>query len=291
MKFGLVLPNYGSQSSRFAIIDSAIAAENNGFDSVWLTDHLALPEADANEFGHIYESLTTMSYLAASTRTIKLGLSTLVLPQRNPIEVAKSLATLDNLSGGRLIISVGIGWSKGEYENLGYDFHTRGKRMNEAIKILRTCWRGQRIVSFNGDFYRFKDLAFSPTPIQPGGPPLWVAGDSQKALKRAVGLGDGWHPNANSPIELKKSLHDVQSIIQVRPFTIAVRIGILLGDHHEPDQSTIISGNNDQIIQQIKDYQYSGMNYAILDFKVNSQSERERAIKLFMQEIAPGFKE
>jgi len=291
MKFGLVLPNYGSQSSRFAIIDSAIAAENNGFDSVWLTDHLALPEADANEFGHIYESLTTMSYLAASTRTIKLGLSTLVLPQRNPIEVAKSLATLDNLSGGRLIISVGIGWSKGEYENLGYDFHTRGKRMNEAIKILRTCWRGQRIVSFNGDFYRFKDLAFSPTPVQPGGPPLWVAGDSQKALKRAVGLGDGWHPNANSPIELKKSLHDVQSIIQVRPFTIAVRIGILLGDHHEPDQSTIISGNNDQIIQQIKDYQYSGMNYAILDFKVNSQSERERAIKLFMQEIAPGFKE
>jgi probable F420-dependent oxidoreductase len=291
MKFGLVLPNYGSQSSRFAIIDSAIAAENNGFDSVWLTDHLALPEADANEFGHIYESLTTMSYLAASTRTIKLGLSTLVLPQRNPIEVAKSLATLDNLSGGRLIISVGIGWSKGEYENLGYDFHTRGKRMNEAIKILRTCWRGQRIVSFNGDFYRFKDLAFSPTPVQPSGPPLWVAGDSQKALKRAVGLGDGWHPNANSPIELKKSLHDVQSIIQVRPFTIAVRIGILLGDHHEPDQSTIISGNNDQIIQQIKDYQYSGMNYAILDFKVNSQAERERAIKLFMQEIAPGFKE
>lgn len=124
MKFGLVLPNYSPQASRYAIIDSAITAENNGFDSVWLTDHLALPEADADIFVHIYESLTTMSYLASSARTIKLGLSTLVLPQRNPIEVAKSLVTLDNLSGGRLIVSVGIGWSKGEYQNFGYDFHT-----------------------------------------------------------------------------------------------------------------------------------------------------------------------
>ncbi len=291
MKFGLVLPNYGPQASRYAIIDSAIAAENNGFDSVWLTDHLALPEVDAKMFGHIYESITTMSYLAASTRRIKLGLSTLVLPQRNPIEVAKSLATLDNLSGGRLIVSVGIGWSKGEYENLGYDFHTRGKRINEAIKILRTCWRGQHNVSFHGEYYHVDNMVFSPTPIQTGGPPLWVAGDSQKALKRAVGLGDGWHPNASSPIELKESLHDVQSIIQVRPFAIAVRTGIHLGIHQEHEQSKIISGNNEQIIQQIKDYQNAGMNYAVLHFRVNSQSERERVIKQFMQEIAPTFKE
>lgn len=291
MKFGLVLPNYGPQASRFAIIDSAISAENNGFDSVWLTDHLALPEADADVFGHIYESLTTMSYLAASTRAIKLGLSTLVLPQRNPIEVAKSLATLDNLSGGRLIVSVGIGWSKGEYENLGYEFHTRGKRMNEGIKILRTCWRGQSNVSFHGEFYQFNNMVFSPTPVQPGGPPLWVAGDSQKALKRAVGLGDGWHPNASSPMALKESLHDVQSIIQIRPFTVAVRSGIFLGDHHGQEPSTIISGTREQIIQQITNYQNAGMNYAVLNFRVNSQSERERSIKQFMQEIAPIFKE
>ena len=291
MKFGLVLPNYGPQASRFTIIDSAIAAENHGFDSVWLTDHLAMPEADADVFGHIYESLTTLSYLAASTRTIKLGLSTLVLPQRNPIEVAKSLATIDNLSGGRIIVSVGVGWSKGEYQNLGYDFHARGKRMNEAIKIMRTCWRGQSNVSFHGEFYQFDNMAFSPTPVQPGGPPLWVAGDSQKALKRAIGLGDGWHPNASSPMALKESLHDVQSIIHLRPFMIAVRAGMYLGDHDESEQSTIISGNNEQIIQQINDYQNAGMNYAVLHFRVNSQSERERAIKQFMQEIAPIFKD
>lgn len=289
MKFGLILPNYGLQATRNAIINSTMAAESNGFDSVWLTDHLALPEADASTFGHIYESLTTLSYLAASTRTIRLGLSTLVLPQRNPIEVAKSLATLDNLSRGRLIVSAGIGWSKGEYQNLGYNFQNRGKRMNEAIKILRTCWSGQRIISFQGEYYHFDNMVFSPAPVQPGGPPLWIAGDSKIVLKRAIGLGNGWHPNGSTPLHLKESLQNVQSITQMQGFSIAVRLGILFGDNPIPDQSGIISGNKEQIVNQIKDYQYAGIYYGILHFKVNSQSERERDIKRFMHEIAPAF--
>jgi probable F420-dependent oxidoreductase len=289
MKFGLVLPNFGPQASRFALIDTAIAAENTGFDSIWLTDHLALPKTDSEMFGHIYESLTSMSFLAASTRNIKIGTSTLVLPQRNPIEVAKSIATIDNLSGGRIIVSVGIGWSKGEYQNLGYDFKNRGKRMNEAIKILRTCWRGQSIVSFKGDYFQFENMSFSPTPVQSGGPPLWVAGDSQKALKRAIGLADGWHPNAHSPQVLEDRLSTVKSIIQLRPFTIAVRLNILFSSQSENEGSSIVSGNHDDIISKLKEYQKAGMNYAILNFRVKSQSERERSMKLFMKEIAPAF--
>jgi len=100
-----------------------------------------------------------------------------------------------------------------------------------------------------------------------------------------------YNQNASSPMALKESLHDVQSIIHLRPFMIAVRAGMYLGDHDESEQSTIISGNNEQIIQQINDYQNAGMNYAVLHFRVNSQSERERAIKQFMQEIAPIFKD
>ena len=291
MKFGFVLPNYGPQASRLAIIDSAIMAENYGFDSIWLTDHLALPENDASLFGNIYESISTMAFLAASTRTIKLGISTLVLPQRNPVEVAKSLASIDNLSGGRLIISAGIGWSKGEYQNLGYDFTNRGRRMNEAIKILRTCWRGQSNVSFHGEFYNFENMVVSPTPVQSGGPPLWIAGDSQKALKRAIALGDGWHPNGNSPQALKDSLSSVHSIIKLRPFTVAVRIGIQYAPATGSDLSTIITGNPDEIIDQLKQYMESGMTYAIINFKVNSQAERERVIKQFTKEISPAFKE
>jgi probable F420-dependent oxidoreductase len=291
MKFGFVLPNYGPQATRLAIIDSALMAENYGFDSIWLTDHLALPENDASLFGHIYESISTMAFLAASTRTIKLGISTLVLPQRNPVEMAKSLATLDNLSGGRLIISAGIGWSKGEYQNLGYDFTNRGRRMNEAVKILRTCWRGQSNVSFHGEFYSFENMVVSPTPVQSGGPPLWIAGDSQKALKRAIALGDGWHPNGNSPQALKDSLSSVHSIIILRPFTVAVRIGIQYAPANGSALPSVITGNPEEIIDQLNQYMQSGMTYAIINFKVSSQAERERVIKQFIKEISPAFKE
>lgn len=291
MKFGFVLPNYGQQASRFSIIDSALAAENFGFDSIWLTDHLALPEKDGELFGHIFESISTMSFLAASTRKIKLGLSTLVLPQRNPLEIAKSLATVDNLSNGRLIVSAGIGWSKGEYQNLGYEFHNRGKRMDEAIKILRTCWRGQKVVDFKGDYYCFENLVFSPPPVQSGGPPIWIAGDSQAALSRAISLGDGWHPNAQSPKELEDALRKFKSIIQMRPFTIAVRIGIDLISGNNEANSSVISGNPDEIIEKLLKYSKAGMNYAIVNLKANSQAERERSIKLFFQDIVPGIME
>ncbi len=291
MNFGLVLPNYGPQASRYAIIDSALVAENFGFKSIWLTDHLALPEKDGELFGHIYESITTMSFLAASTRKIKLGLSTLVLPQRNPLEIAKSIATLDNLSNGRIIISAGIGWSEGEYKNLGYEFQNRGKRMDEAIKILRSCWRGKKIVDFKGEYYNFENLVFSPPPVQSGGPPLWIAGDSQASLSRAISLGDGWHPNAHSPEELEDALKKFKSIIQMRPFTIAVRIGIDLISGNNEQNSSVISGNSNEIIDELKKYQKAGMNYAIVNFKANSQAERERSIKQFSQDIAPAITE
>lgn len=289
MKFGLVLPNYGTQATRYAIIDSALIAEKIGFDSVWLTDHLALSEQDAERFGHIYEAISTLSYLAASTRTIKLGLSTLVLPQRNPLEIAKVLATVDNLSNGRLIVTAGIGWSKREYENLGFDFHNRGKRMNEAIKVLRSCWRGQRVIDFQGKFYSFKNVVFSPPPVQSGGPPFWVAGDSEVALSRAIALGDGWHPNAHSPEELQSRLSKFKSIIQLRPFVIAVRIGIDLDSMKCEENSSMLSGSPSEIIEQLSNYQQSGMNYAIVNLKAETQAERERLIKQFSKEIMPAF--
>lgn len=285
MKLGLILPNYGPAATRFSILDSALAAENLGFDSIWLTDHLALPKNDADEYGHIFESITSLAFLAASTRTIHLGISTLVLPQRNPVEVAKSLATLDVLSGGRILVTAGIGWSKGEYQNLGYNFQNRAKRMNEALQVLRTIWRGQTRVSYKGKYYQFEDLVISPTPVQAGGPPLWVAGNSIFALKRAVLLSDGWHPNATSPENLQNQLTQVKPLLMNRPFTVAVRFRL---DFNQPEISgNMLSGTNENIINQLKTYQASGMNYALINFKANSQAERERFMKNFIREIKP----
>jgi probable F420-dependent oxidoreductase len=285
MKFGLILPNYGPQATRYSILDSALAAEDLGFDSIWLTDHLALPKKDADRFGHIFESTTSLAFLAASTRKVQLGLSTLVLPQRNPVEVAKSMATLDVLSGGRILLTAGIGWSEGEYQNLGYDFHNRAERMDEALKVLRTMWRGQNIVSFKGKYYSFEDLIISPTPVQAGGPPLWVAGDSIFALKRAVQLADGWHPNATSPGNLKNQLSEVNHLLVNRPFTIAVRFR--LDFNKSVSSEKMLSGSKENIINELTSYRASGMNYALINFNANSQAERERFMKQFMQEIKP----
>jgi len=285
MKFGLILPNYGKEATRYSIIDTALSAESLGYDSIWLTDHLALPQIDGDRFGHIFEAMTSMAYLAASTRDIKLGISTLVLPQRNPIEVAKSIATLDNLSGGRIILSAGVGWSMGEYDNLGYDFHNRGKRMDEALKVLRTIWRGQTKVSFKGKFFQFENMMSSPTPIQSGGPPIWVAGNSIHALNRAVYLSDGWHPNASSPENLQSKLKEVQPLLINRPFTVAVRFRLDYNHHEESDN--MLSGSTENIINLLRSYISSGMNYMLVNFEAATQAERERYMKQFIQEIKP----
>jgi alkanesulfonate monooxygenase SsuD/methylene tetrahydromethanopterin reductase-like flavin-dependent oxidoreductase (luciferase family) len=203
--------------------------------------------------------------------------------------MAKALATVDNLSNGRLIVTAGIGWSKGEFENLGYDFHNRGKRMNEAVKVLRTCWRGQKAIDFQGEFYKFKSVVFSPSPVQSGGPPLWLAGDSEVALSRAIALSDGWHPNAHSPDELQTRLTKFKTILQVRPFIIAVRIGVDLKSRRGEKNASTIGGSPSEIIEQLEDYQQSGMNYAIINLKADNQAERERFIKQFSQEIMPAF--
>ncbi|MEW6178896.1 MAG: TIGR03619 family F420-dependent LLM class oxidoreductase [Chloroflexota bacterium] len=285
MKFGVVLPTYGKDATRLSILDTALAAEELGFDSIWVTDHLALPQADAERFGHIFEALTTLSYLAASTRRIRLGISALVLPQRNPLEVGKELATLDVLSGGRVILAAGIGWSAGEYANLGYDFHNRGKRMDEALKVLRTLWRGGKVVSFNGNFYRFEKVVLSPPPVQPGGPPIWVAGDSMAALKRAVYYADGWHPNTQPVEQIRSALESVRPLLLNRPFTVCMRGRLEFSAHPKAEQP--FSGDPQHIAGQIHAYRQAGVDHVIFSCTAETQGGRERCLRTFQEQVKP----
>ncbi len=288
MKFGVILPSFGPQAGRLAMVDTVLAAEKLGFDSAWTTDHVALPEADAGRFGHIFESITTLGYLAAMTTRLKLGISALVLPQRNPVEVAKQLATLDILSGGRIMLAAGIGWSAGEYANLGQLFRNRGKRMEEALQVLRTLWRGGKIISYKGKHYRFERVVFSPGPLQSGGPVLWVAGDVPQALKRAVFLADGWHPNTRSPETLAEELKTVAPLLRNRPFTVSMRTHVRFG---QPDEKTPLSGTAEQVIDRLRAYEQAGMNYAVIDFDADNQAGRERAMQTFASQVMPVFAE
>jgi probable F420-dependent oxidoreductase len=139
----------------------------------------------------IMEALMVLAFAAAHTRHIGLGTEVLVLPQRQPVLVAKQVSTLDSLSGGRVRLGVGVGWQAAEYDALEADFDTRGARMDEAIDLLRTYWRDEH-VDFDGDFYTSTAMAMEPKPPQGDKLPIWVGGASPRALRRVGELGDGW---------------------------------------------------------------------------------------------------
>jgi probable F420-dependent oxidoreductase len=288
MRFGVILHNYGPGAGLAGMVSTAAAAEELGFDSVWATDHVLLPLGDAPRFEHIFEALTTLTYLAGRSERLRLGISSLVLPLRNPILVAKQMATLDALSGGRAMLCVGAGWSVGEFANLGQRFDDRGKRLDEAIQLLRALWAGGKghAKSFQGRYYQFEDAAFSPPCIQPGGPPIWIGGHSNAALRRAARLGDGWHPSGPDLEMFRQRLARLQELAGDRSLTISMRIHIsaLAGEQATPGPDWRAA-----ILASLGAYAEAGLTYPVINFDAKTQSQREELMAAFAREIMPRF--
>src|SRR3989442_10804761 len=194
MKFGVCVPNYGESPSAEALRTLTLEAERAGCDSLWTTDHILMPRNSGTPYERILDSITTLAYLAAITDSVKLGISSLITAMRNPLVVAKQLATIDNLSNGRLILATSAGWNEKEFSNLGSNFHNRGRRLNESIRMIRALWNGETSFASKSLNHHFEDIVFEPRPTQKH-IPIWIAGNSKAAMKRAVRLGDGWHPN------------------------------------------------------------------------------------------------
>jgi len=205
MKIGVQIPNTSDKPLQIGLTKMGQLAEDAGADSLWVNDHLLMVEGGRSPYpftpdGTIpwpidlpwYECLTAASFLAATTSKCRIGTSVLILPQRNVLELAKTTATLDALSGGRLVFGVGAGWFAEEMEALGYRFQRRGQRTDEMIEVLRRCWTG-RPHPFEGEEIAVPEkLVFEPRPSQPSGPPILVGGMSRAALRRAALRGDGW---------------------------------------------------------------------------------------------------
>lgn len=192
---GVILPNYDEGASADAVRLVAEAAEELGFDSVWTTEHL-LVGADAPERFHTtLDSLTCLAWLAGLTERVALGTSIVVLPLHHPVHVAKRAATIQQLSGNRLKLGIGIGWYEPEFRFLGVPFEGRGRYADEAVRLMRVLWAGER--EFHGELWSFEDAVFGPLPAKP--PELWVGGGS---VQRALRHGAVWHPNAG-PDEIR----------------------------------------------------------------------------------------
>jgi probable F420-dependent oxidoreductase len=189
ISYAITLPQLGHASSGEGIRRAARQAEELGYADVWVNDHISFPIGQTHPAPYMYDPLLSLATAAAVTRTIGLG-SQITAAYYPPVYLANALASLDSLSEGRLKIAVGVGWSEKEFEALGGDFRTRGKRTDEIIQILRTCWTG-KVAEHDGAFYRFPPLKILPPPAHRI--PIWIAGNSEPVYRRAARLGDGFH--------------------------------------------------------------------------------------------------
>jgi probable F420-dependent oxidoreductase len=205
MIFDVSIGNSGPYATPQLFADTARAADELGFRAIWTSDHLLAPST-LPQFSRVFEPLTVLSYLAAITSRIRLGTSVIVLPMRSPFVVAKQAATLDLMSGGRLVLGIGVGSYREEYVNVRADFKTRGSRMDEMIRLFRHLWSGSR-APFEGRFYAYQDGVFEPLPVQGADLALLIGGRSDAALRRAGQFGTYWQTTTATP-EMFPSLVD-----------------------------------------------------------------------------------
>lgn len=182
MRFGIHLPQYGRAASADAITAAARRAEALGFDDVWVSDHVVQPASQGYPSPYLFDPLLTLAWAAAATDRIGLGTSVLVAPQHNPLWLANATASLDALSGGRLRLAIGVGWSEAEFEALGQDFGNRGARTDEILDVLDVCWN-QDPSTYHGEHHSFEDLRVLPKPAHTI--EVWIGGGSEPAYRRA----------------------------------------------------------------------------------------------------------
>jgi len=211
MKLGICLPHYGRPIEPSRLAQIAARAEEMGLDSIWVTDHVIVPRDISLIYRNdMLDPLAMLPWLAGVTERIALGTSVIVLPYRSPLPVAKLLASVDVLSGGRLIVGVAVGWVEGEFEALNVPFRERGRRTDEAIRVIRMLWT-QDEVTFHGEFYKLDRISVLPKPWQ-NPPPIWIGGKSEAAQKRTARLGDGWMPSFITPDEFRAGVERVQEL-------------------------------------------------------------------------------
>jgi probable F420-dependent oxidoreductase len=214
---GVILPNYGRHASPEGVRAVVEAAEELGFDSVWTTEHIIVGPEAVDPYGRVLDPLNTLAWIAGYTERMELGTSIVLVPLHHPIHLAKEVATLVELSGGRFRLGVGMGWHEDEFRFMGVDFHGRGRRADEALRLMRALWAGER--EFHGEHWSFKNATFEPVPERQ--PEIWVGGGSDRAVRRARELGDAWHPSrgvdADRVREVKERFPDLRVIPRLPP--------------------------------------------------------------------------
>ncbi len=288
MDYGLSLPNFPAGATPEGIDAAAAVAERLGWSTVWTTDHVLVPEAASPDYGHIYEALLTLAWVGARHPKVRLGTSVLVVPQRNGVVLAKQLATLDSLSGGRAIAGVGIGWNEAEFGNLGMAdrFHVRGAYLDETVRLWRHLWSGSR-TPFHGRFHTMDDFVFGPLPAQDP-LPIVFGGRADAALQRVGRLADGYQSSSTGPEAYAARIPIIAAAATAagRPMpALAARVSVRFGAGD--GDSYVVRGEPDAMAAEVRKFAALGVSHLVLAFGSTSAAEIVEQVERFERDVRP----
>jgi probable F420-dependent oxidoreductase len=289
MDFGLILPSYRAGASTESIDAGAETAARLGWHSVFTTDHILVnPAARTEDYYTTYDALVTLPHIAARQPALRVGLSVLVVPMRDAVVLAKELATIDALSGGRLIVGVGVGWNEAEFRNVGAGdrFRRRGAYVEEAIALWRHLWSGNQ-GRFAGRFHSFDDVRFAPLPAQGADVPIWLGGRDEAALRRAGRLAQAYHATASGPSQLAVRIPVVRAAAEQAGRSlprISARVRVAFGPHVVPFY--MLAGTPQQMLQEVRSFVEIGVDHIALDFAETDPDTLSRLMVRFDNEVA-----
>ena len=289
LNFGYHLPIWGPAATRETLIALARHVEALGFDSVWASDHVVIPFEIRSRYPYnatgdfplspttnFLEPLTALSLVAGVTERVRLGTTVLVLPHRHPVLAAKMLATLDHLAPGRVILGAGVGWMREEIELLGAPYEQRGAWTDEAIRVMRACWRDER-VSYRGRFFSFDAIGVAPKPANKT-IPIWIGGHTPRAMRRVAELGDGWHAAFATPDVMRKGLAELKTACDTvgrnaAEITLSVRVGLAA------------KRPAGEVLDELKRLRDVGVSDVIVETRVASADDMTQLLDRFATEV------
>ena len=295
MNYGLVLPIW-----RLTMADAerlTLRAEELGWDGVFVPDHILAKPATTQAYGPTWpDPFSLLAFLAGRARRIQVGASVIVLPYRNPLVAAKAAATVDQVSGGRFIFGIGVGWDEAEFKDLGLAFRERGAITDEYLKIIKTAW-GADMPSHAGRYMTFGGATFSPRPVQRPGPPIWAGGApgalSAPAMRRAATECDAWHPLALGWDDLEKGMATVKELAARagRPpgaVRFAPRNTLALAAKAAGQGRAPYEGSPDEIATDVKRAKALGCDWLTFDMPKVDVPGMLGVMERFMREVKPG---
>lgn len=307
MKVGVFLPISG-RAAAGVLREAAQSAEAQGFDSVWSADRVVTPWKIETEYPYaesaefivppdrpFLDSMTCLAYLAACTREIALGISVLVLPYRHPLYWARVAASIDQLSGGRLLMGVGVGWMREEFDAQGVEFDERGRATDEQLQVVRKLFAEERI-SHHGRHYRFEDIAFYPKPAQPRFE-LWIGGEGRAARRRTARYGDAWFPYfvRTTADELRRGMDEVRQMAADEgrdgaAIALTACRSLDVTDQPVAQEPDRLRGTPEQLTEALLSYRDAGVEHLALQFTAARWPERRDQIAVFAETVLPALR-